>query len=121
MLAAGASLPFALSDQRPLPDSLPSSLFTSEGGTYYWLWKNLYNFNQWASCAATSTAQTFTPGTPKIGKDWLVPAGWTVHSTLWQPNGGGQYWPFATIIYKGSEVAILVRGSQTEQDWKAGG
>jgi hypothetical protein len=93
----------------------------SEGGSYYWLWKNLFNFNQWAGCAATSTEQTVTPGTPKIGNDWLVPVGWTVHSTLWQPNGGGMFWPFATVISKGGEVAIFIRGSQTEQDWKTGG
>lgn len=92
----------------------------SEGGVYYWLFRNLLNFNLWASCAATGSAQSVTPGTPKTpGKDWVVPAGWSVHSTLWQPNGGGMYWPFATIASRGSEVVLLVRGSQTEYDWKA--
>lgn len=92
---------------------------SSEGGTYYWLFRNLLNFNLWAGCAASGSAQSVTPGTPKTGKDWVVPAGWSVHSTLWQPNGGGMYWPFATIVSKGSEVVLLVRGSQTEYDWKA--
>lgn len=87
----------------------------------YWVWRNLFNFNQWAGCAATNTPQTVTPGTPG---GWLVPAGWTVHSTLWQAGGNeksGLYWPFATVIYKGRDVAILIRGSQTEQDWRTGG
>ena len=84
----------------------------------YWMWKNLFNFNKWAGCAATNTPQDVTPGTPG---GWLVPAGWTAHSTMWQVGGtekSGRYWPFATIIHKGGEVAILIRGSQTEQDWK---
>jgi hypothetical protein len=42
---------------------------------------------------------------------------------MWQPSGDktDKYWPFATVISKGGEVAILIRGSQTEQDWKSGG
>lgn len=120
LVATGASLPFALSNQRPLPDFLDGSLMGSEGGSYYWLFRNLLNFNMWAGCAATGSARSVTPGTHKTGgKDWKVPPGWSVHSTLWQPNGGGQYWPFATVISKGSEVVLLVRGSQTEYDWKS--
>lgn len=87
----------------------------------YWVWRNLHNFAQWAGCAATNTPQKVTTGTPG---GWLVPDGWTVHSTLWQAGGNdksGVYWPFATVIYKGRNVAILIRGTQTEQDAKTGG
>jgi len=72
------------------------------------------NFEQWAGCAAANTPQTVTAGIPVTGiagKDWLVPAGWTVHSTIWLPDGSelGLYWPFATVIYNADSVAVLVR------------
>jgi len=84
---AGATLPYPLSDQRPLPTSLPASLLATEGASYYWLWKNLLNFELWAGCAATNKARTVTKGIPKTGNassDWMVPPGWAVHSTQWQ-------------------------------------
>lgn len=77
----------------------------------------LLNFELWAGCAATNSTRTVTPGTPKTGnasQDWMVPAGWTVHSTIWQADGGsmpgsGLNWPFATVMYQGDSVVIFVR------------
>jgi hypothetical protein len=112
---AGTPLPHPVSDQRPLKSTLPSALLKAEGASYYWFWRNLLNFVVWSGCAATNTPQTVTLGIPKTGnasREWFVPRGWTVHSTIWQPEGSqasGLYWPFATIIYKGDSVAIFIR------------
>lgn len=112
---SGWPLPFPLSDQRPLPSTFSNRLVTKEGASYAWLCKNVLNFERWSGCAATNTPQTVTPGTPKTGdpqKDWMVPQGWTVHSTIWLPDGSaelGLYWPFATVIYKGRNLVVLIR------------
>lgn len=112
---AGTPLPYPISDQRPLKNTLPIALLKAEGASYYWFWRNLLNFVVWSGCAATNTPQTVTLGTPKTGnasRDWSVPEGWTVHSTTWQPDGSnasGLYWPFATVIHKGDSVAIFIR------------
>lgn len=87
----------------------------TEGASYYWMYKQIHNFAQWVGCAATNVSQTMSRGTPRTGnttQDWLVPAGWTVYSTIWQPDGSeaeGLYWPFATVIYKGDSVVVLIR------------
>jgi hypothetical protein len=44
LVLAGKTIPWPLSDQRPLPANLPASLLTSEGPSLYWHWKNVYNF-----------------------------------------------------------------------------
>ncbi|WIA41719.1 hypothetical protein OEZ86_009064 [Tetradesmus obliquus] len=122
--STGVPLPYPLSDQRPLPDTLPSSLLATEGASAYFVWKTLLNFNLWAGCAATNTPHTVTPGVPVTGdsdKDLLLAKGWAVHSTHWQPDGAGTehnglYWPFAAVLHKAGYVIIVVRGTQTQQD-----
>lgn len=55
--------------------------------------------------------------------DWLRPAKWIVLSTLWLRDGpqqAGVYWPFATILTKGTQLAIFIRGTETYQDWLTG-
>lgn len=104
-----------MSNQRPLPSTLSDRLLAREGASYAWLWKNVLNFERWSGCAATNTPQTVTAGTPVTGdptRDWLVPQGWTVHSTIWLPDGSaelGMYWPFATVIYKADSLVVLIR------------
>jgi hypothetical protein len=76
LLSSGAVLPFPFSNQRPLLDALPDTLLASEGASYYWLYKNLLNFELWAGCAATNNTRTVTDGTPTTGNplfDWRVP------------------------------------------------
>lgn len=114
----GTPLPYPLKDIRPLPTAVPPQLLAAEGASYYWLFRNLLNFELWAPCAATNENRLptlTTPGTPistNATKNWMVPPGWTVHSTIWQLDGtlaSGLFWPFATVMYKGDSVVIFIR------------
>jgi hypothetical protein len=56
-------------------------------------------------------------------QDWLRPAGWTVLSMLWVMDGpaqAGVYWPFALVLLKGNQMAFLIRGTETYDDWLTG-
>jgi hypothetical protein len=80
----------------------------------------------WAPCAATNSTRTITPGWVRMSNsflEWLRPAGWRVVSTLWVKDGpaqAGVYWPFATVLLKGSQMAFLIRGTETYADWLTG-
>ncbi|WIA42326.1 hypothetical protein OEZ86_008339 [Tetradesmus obliquus] len=119
----GTAIPWPLSDQRPLPANLPASLLAAEGPSMYWHWKNLYNFELWAPCAATNASKTQTSGWVRMGNsslEWLRPVGWRVLSTLWVKDGpaqAGVTWPFATVLLKGKQLVILIRGTETYADW----
>lgn len=76
-------------------------------------------------CCTHTCEQTGVPVTGNPKQDLLLSKGWTVHSTHWQPDGtgsqhNGRFWPFAAVLYKGGDVIVVVRGSQTQQDWKSG-
>eukprot|EP00882_Tetradesmus_deserticola_P012343 GHRQ01013082.1.p1 GENE.GHRQ01013082.1~~GHRQ01013082.1.p1 ORF type:complete len:319 (+),score=51.77 GHRQ01013082.1:1236-2192(+) len=137
----GVPIPYPLSDMRPLPVNLPASLLNTEGPSMYWHWKNLFNFEIWAPCAATNQSRTVTPGYVRMSNpalEWLRPVGWTVVSTQWVMDGpaqSGVYWPFATVLVnKGkhfkdsqlvkqgkhstdSQLVIFIRGTETYLDW----
>jgi hypothetical protein len=56
-------------------------------------------------------------------QEWLWPVGWRVVSTLWVMDGpaqAGVYWPFATVLIKGNQMAFLIRGTETYDDWLTG-
>eukprot|EP00882_Tetradesmus_deserticola_P011368 GHRQ01012027.1.p1 GENE.GHRQ01012027.1~~GHRQ01012027.1.p1 ORF type:complete len:319 (+),score=25.21 GHRQ01012027.1:1236-2192(+) len=140
----GVPIPYPLSDMRPLPVNLPASLLNTEGPSMYWHWKNLFNFEIWAPCAATNQSRTVTPGYVRMSNpalEWLRPVGWTVVSTQWVMDGpaqSGVYWPFATVLVnKGkhfkdsqlvkqgkhstdSQLVIFIRGTETYLDWLTG-
>jgi hypothetical protein len=55
--------------------------------------------------------------------EWMRPAVWRVVSTLWVMDGpaqAGVYWPFATVLIKGNQMAFLIRGTETYDDWLTG-
>jgi hypothetical protein len=80
----------------------------------------------WAPCASTNETRTNTPGWVRMAnssQEWMRPAGWRVVSTLWVMDGpaqAGVYWPFATVLIKGSQMAFLIRGTETYDDWLTG-
>jgi hypothetical protein len=57
-------------------------------------------------------------------QEWLRPAGWQVESTLWVPTGPAPFYttnsPIATILTKGKQMTILIRGTQTIADMLTG-
>lgn len=81
----------------------------------------------WAPCAATNASKTQTSGWVRMGNsslEWLRPVGWRVLSTLWVKDGpaqAGVTWPFATVLLKGKQLVILIRGTETYADWLTGG
>jgi hypothetical protein len=72
----------------------------------------------WAPCATTNKSVKATKGYVKMddkSQEWLRPAGWHVESTLWVPTEPAPYFttnsPIATILTKGKQMAILIRGA----------
>lgn len=132
MPSAGKPISYSLQDSRPLPSSFNTSVLSEEGSTYHFWWTQVYNFGIAASCAATTTAQTVTRQALQLRnpqQSWLVPSDWTVHSVVWSQTNQNSatseaaaqmYLPLAAITYTSGTMAILVRGTETYQDWETG-
>lgn len=125
---AGRPIAQHLQDYRPLPDSFQRTVLSEEGSTYYFWWSAVYNLGIAASCLASNTARTVSHGMPQLSDPahtWLIPPGWEVHSVVWSNANmdtaePGLYLPLAAILHKEDALAVLIRGTETFNDWQTG-
>lgn len=107
---AGAPLPQALPDRRPLPASFPLSIATNEGATYHWLYRNAHNLARYASCSPENGGNA----------SYLVPSGWQLEKMINLPQGNSSLSiPFAVVLTRSSpaQTVIIVRGTMNTYEW----
>jgi len=80
-----------------------------EGAVYYWYYRNVEIFEDWAPCWGSSSIPL------------PVPPGWENLKTVTIPEpglpGNKTSVPFTVMLKKGKQMAILVRGTQNPYEW----
>ncbi|KAG1678060.1 hypothetical protein FOA52_000856 [Chlamydomonas sp. UWO 241] len=113
---AGVQLPYPLVDLRPVPYNISAKgvNWRSEGAVYFWMYRTLTSFEQWAPCMVGDNATHLNTTQP-------VPPGWETLATLWlnETANATSYFeiPFATVILNESMLVVLVKGTQTKWEW----
>ncbi|KAG1664934.1 hypothetical protein FOA52_004456 [Chlamydomonas sp. UWO 241] len=114
---AGVPLPHPLVDLRPVPHNIMSKSveWRTEGAVYFWMFRTLVNFAMWAPCMVGDNAASLNRAQP-------VPPGWEALDTLWlteATNASGPFEiPFATVHMRDAMLVVLVKGTQTEYEWR---
>ena len=74
--------------------------------------RNLYNMELWAPCMVNTS--TLTAPQP-------VPEGWTLLKTIYLKEAGLTLpTPFVMVLQKGTMLSILIRGTETGDEWMVG-
>lgn len=121
--------PRPLRDLRPLSSTLPArETLASEGANYHWFFRTLQDFQRWAPCstrAAVSSSKISNNSSPALHnlRSPPLPAkGWKAVRTLYvrEPGPPAIYVPFVAVLRKGVMLVVLVKGTQTRQEWMYG-
>eukprot|EP00798_Chlamydomonas_sp_ICE-L_P011317 gene11317-18618_t len=117
--ADGVPIPFPLSDMRPVPVKIPRSMWESEGATYYWMYRTVWNFLFYDPCYLQPNNSVKEP----------VPQGWDlVHTVIIQETTDGNPdgfddpdnvfdLPCGSVITRDNMMVIFMRGAISKYEW----
>eukprot|EP00798_Chlamydomonas_sp_ICE-L_P016668 gene16668-22923_t len=117
--ADGVPIPSPLSDMRPVPIIIPRSRWESEGATYYWMYRTVWNFLFYDPCYLQPNNSVQEP----------VPQGWDlVHKVIIPETTDGNPdgfddpdnvfdLPYGSVIIRDNMMVICMRGAASKYEW----